>query len=80
MQITPPTVLNGLPVVRTAVCARNENVTVMVADSEAEKIIVATWWPDLGSSWSWGHYHHGEDRQAEADADFAETAARNSRR
>lgn len=78
-----PTALNGYRVIRSEqhkTCS-----TVMLIDNG--RYIVATWWPELGDSWSWGHYFHfSEDGGARNDAfddatdDFNKTAARNTGR
>lgn len=52
-----PATLNGYPVIHHhshANCA-----TVLVDRGEEERgprFVVATWWPELKTSWSWGHY------------------------
>lgn len=51
-----PATLNGAPVL--AVAAQGDRLRVLVdrgADS-AHRFVVASWWPGLGRSWSWGHY------------------------
>lgn len=71
-----PTHLNGYPVIR----ARNHMnvVTVMVFREEHfDPYVVATWWPELKTTWMWGHYHANEH---EAHESFERVAARNSDR
>lgn len=72
-----PKALNGHPVI--GVRNHPNCCTVMVQRGTAD-YVVATWWKELGASWSWGHYFHGEDAFKEAQADFTETAARNAGR
>lgn len=71
-----PKTLNGYPVIRVEqhkVCA-----TVMVErKDDPMPYVVATWWPDLGKSWSWGHYCETMD---EATTEFNEAATRNTAR
>lgn len=69
--------LNGYTVVERK--AHENCVTVMVLRKDDSEVpyVVATWWPDLGKTWSWGHYCHNIK---EADTAFAEAAVRNERR
>jgi hypothetical protein len=55
----------------------NGYVTVMVHRAHDDSYIVATWWPNLGESWSWGHYLDSRD---EADFVFTDVSKRNARR
>lgn len=78
-----PKTLNGYPVIKSEVHANC--VTVMM--DAAHKFIVATWWPELGATWSWGHYHHHNsdtdsrnDARDDADASFYDAAKRNATR
>lgn len=75
-----PQVLNGYPVVRTE---RHANcVTVMVRKDD--EFVVATWWPELKTTWMWGHYFRflGDEATAKnkAAAEFNDVAERNARR
>lgn len=73
-----PTHLNGYPVIMSTVSRRA--VTVLVDRSTSDdhiKFVVATWWPELGTSWSWGYYF--SDRK-EADRAFVEVLRRNEQR
>lgn len=76
-----PTKLNGHPVIAFNLHT-NGYATVMV--EKPGEYVVATWWPELGKSWSWGHYHQAPigdvDAYNRAQDDFAETAKRNSAR
>lgn len=77
-----PKVLNGYPVIRVE--QHGECSTVMMAG--ADKFIVATWFPNNGSGWSWGHYHHFNSDETRNDAlddatvSFNQAATRNARR
>lgn len=72
-----PETLNGSPVIRSAV--HEDCVTVMVRGPS--DYVVATWWPELGTSWSWGHYFAGPAYSlTEATKDFDRTCRRNSKR
>lgn len=76
-----PKTLNGFPVVRVE---QHKNVATVMVDKGYE-FVVATWWPDLKTTWMWGHYHlvrNGDVEAArqEARADFNETATRNADR
>jgi hypothetical protein len=72
-----PTELNGYPVIRFA--EHKNCVTVMVRREQNPAIpyVVATWWPELKSTWSWGHYCYNS---VEADAEFKAAKARNEKR
>lgn len=93
-----PETLNGYPVIKSEVHA-NGYVTIMVSKPEGgrfdtaggaagrkvSEFVVATWWPDLTTGWSWGHYFMVRDGDEElarqkANSDFFETASRNARR
>ena len=65
----PPVTLNGYPVIEYDVHANCATIMVERCDN-AIKYVVATWWPSLGTSWSWGHYCAtiGEARAAFTDA------------
>jgi hypothetical protein len=75
MQI--PKELNGKPVVHAV--AHENGIATLMMQGDGE-IIVATWWPELGASWSWGHYHRGSHVILEAGLDFDETCKRNEAR
>lgn len=89
-QMTAPAKLNGHPVIKSTV--HTNCVTVMVAKTgvwseplKIDEFVVATWWPELKSGWSWGHYFPTHfttevETRALADADFAETEKRNAER
>lgn len=69
-----PEELNGYPVIESK---QHRNChTVMVRKPHGE-LVVATWWAELGKTWSWGHYCF--DNQ-EANKAFAEASARNEKR
>lgn len=70
-----PRELNGYPVLHRE-DHRNGVFTVMVERGE-DDYAVATWWADLGATWSWGHYSTSYDVAA---ADFKQVAARNAKR
>lgn len=70
-----PLTLNGHPVVAHVVHP-NGYFTVMVHQG-GKAYCVATWWPDLKTSWCWGHYHHDYN---EAFEDFYETSINNQGR
>ena len=78
-----PHILNGHRVIKIE--AHNNCATVM-CDAPG-KYIVATWWPELKTSWMWGQYFHTgrDDIQEptawdEASLAFNATALRNERR
>jgi hypothetical protein len=81
MQITAidmtvlPTKLNGFPVEKSTKHLNGYH-TVMVKRG-ADDIVVATWWPGLGDTWSWGHY---ETSLADAERSFKIIATRNQTR
>lgn len=79
--MTPPATLNGLPVLSFVVHKNCATVAlVRGADTDpAQTTIIATWWPDLGTSWSWGHYLRGNMSKA-ARGCFDEVSARNENR
>lgn len=68
LAIDAPVILNGFPVVFsarkngtparfTAPREADESWWVVVRrDSDFQPYVVASWWPDLGSVWMWGHY------------------------
>ena len=70
-----PTELNGFAVLHAE--PHNNCATVMV-ETDFD-IVVATWWPELGPRWSWGHYFDHDDRKL-AETDFDQTAKRNAKR
>lgn len=72
-----PKTLNGYPVIGAH--NHRDNVTVMCQRGD-DDYVVATWWKDLGDSWSWGHYFDGEGAFIRACIDFNETAQRNGGR
>lgn len=68
-----PQVLNGYRVVlyeQHSGCA-----TVLV--DKGDEWVVATWWPELGETWCWGHY---VDSLLPALNEFRAVCARNERR
>ena len=71
-----PATLNGYPVIQSRV--HESCVTIMVERSDMiTPFVVATWWPALGDSWSWGHYEYCRPDALEM---FEEVAGRNRRR
>lgn len=76
MKVFPET-LNYLPVIKAEAHA-NGMVTVMVHNPEdATPYVVASWWPECGSQWSWGHYCYDK---AQADWEFGAVSERNAAR
>lgn len=71
-----PRELNGKPVIHAE---PHKNCATVLVENNGE-FIVATYWPELKNSWSWGHYFCGADAFKEATADFDKTAKRNSTR
>lgn len=67
--------LNGYPVVRSTLHLNGYS-TVMVKRGETD-YVVATWYPALGSTWSWGHY---DMDYIDAGKVYEETAKRNEQR
>jgi hypothetical protein len=82
--VRAPSKLNHCPVIQSRMHARC--FTVMM-EGEGQ-YIVATWWPDLGSTWSWGHYSPftANDQASKDEAhrlasrDFEDAAKRNIQR
>lgn len=75
--IKAPEKLNGYPVIASSIHS-NGYVTVMVErKGDYMPFVVATWYPELKSSWLWGHY---SDNRADADKDFQEAQTRNTNR
>jgi hypothetical protein len=75
--VKAPVKLNGYPVIQSAIHS-NGYVSVMVKrEDEFMPYVVATWWPELKKSWSWGHYHYDH---AEALESFNEVQERNAKR
>lgn len=72
-----PTQLNGYQIIEIRYHQNCATVMVYRPDEERAPYVVATWWPELGTTWSWGHYCTTE---AEADETFAEVRAKNARR
>lgn len=70
-----PAKLNGYPVISHTIHAT----CVTVAVDRGDCIVVATWWPELGDSWMWGHYLHGLTG-GQQQQEYLEIAARNARR
>lgn len=76
--MTAPAYLNGYPVIRYA---KHENCITVLVEKPSGELVVATWWPALSTTWSWGHYFTSpEDRQDRANCDFCATSDRNARR
>lgn len=71
-----PAELNGYPVVRKTESANVVTVMVERANTPGLPFVVATWWPELGNTWSWGHY---VERKI-ADTVFTEVLLRNDKR
>lgn len=77
LEVNVPTMLNGCQV-QESKAHLNGYVTVLVNRSTLHNpYVVATWWPELGNSWSWGHY---EDSMLDADKTFREVSRRNEQR
>jgi hypothetical protein len=72
---TVPRTLNGYPVLHRQ-AHKNGYWTVLLQTNE-NSYVVATWWPELGTTWQWGHYSND---YAEAMDDFAEVQHRNRKR
>ena len=73
-----PKTLNGYPVVLATISMKC--VTVMVDRSEKyaeQPFVVATWWPGLKETWSWGHYC---DSRKEAERVFQDVLEMNETR
>lgn len=76
-----PKELNGFPVVRVE---QHKNCSTVMIGKPGE-YVVATWWPDLKTTWMWGHYfmiRMGDVETAYRDAtkDFNTTASFNTTR
>jgi hypothetical protein len=72
-----PKALNGFPVTM-ATPHENGYVTVLVTrKDDPMPYVVATYWRDLGNSWSWGHYAATPE---EAMTDYLEASERNAER
>lgn len=72
-----PTTLNGFPV-KMVRLHLNGYATVMVErEGSIDPYVVATWWPELKDTWSWGHYERNLD---EANDKFDLISARNCNR
>lgn len=69
-----PDTLNGYPVVSKRY---HPNCVTVMVEREPGDFAVATWWPELGDKWSWGHYDMG---LVEARECMDEVAERNARR
>jgi hypothetical protein len=73
-----PARLNGAQVVRAESHGNGyATITVELANNPVTPFVVATWWPELGTSWQWGHYCRNAREAAET---FASVAARNTGR
>lgn len=70
-----PERLNGFRVISHQIHA----VCVTVAIERWDHVVIATWWPDLGNTWMWGHYLHGKTG-GQQQHEFCLVAARNARR
>lgn len=78
--VCAPKRLNGYPVERYEQHPNCFTVQVRKPDRE---IVIATWWPELKTTWMWGHYiHWGSDEQnaARAEQIWSEVTARNEGR
>lgn len=76
---TIPDMLNGYPVV--AYIEHDACATIIVdrsKDTGFTDYAVATWWPELGSTWAWGHYDLAT--YDDATKTMREVAQRNARR
>jgi hypothetical protein len=75
--MTAPKTLNGYPVIRAEV---HTNVVTVMMDAPGQ-YVVATWWPELGTAWMWGHYFRGpKDEFQAAMLAFNTIAIRNEKR
>lgn len=74
--LTAPEKLNGYPVIQSEVFAQCITV-MMLRDDPRQPFVVATWWPELKTTWSWGHY---SSSRKQADRDFFDVSRRNLRR
>lgn len=70
-----PKTLNGYPV--TGATVHKNCVTVLIDKADVPEYVVATWWPELGSTWQWGRYHNS---RAAAVRDFADISTRREAR
>lgn len=71
-----PKVLNGNEVIRFVKHDSGYS-TIMVRRDGYMPYVIATWWPELKSSWMWGHY---ENNIKDAYAVFEHVCDRNSSR
>lgn len=69
-----PAELNGYPVVKAE---RHANCWTVMVNQDGQGFAVATWWPELGTSWMWGHY---SKFRRDADRDWLEVSQRNAKR
>lgn len=61
-----PQTLNGYPVKAFTIHPQGDRALVLVCRPQAfQPWVAATWWPELGETWQWGHYF---DSWEEADA------------
>lgn len=74
--IRAPKSLNGYPVVRQR---PHPNCATVMMKRDAGDYVIATWWPDLGDSWMWGHYLP-DTTSLELDTEFRDVADRNATR
>jgi len=84
IDLVAPTTLNHCPVIKSE---KHANCFTVMMEGEGQ-YIVATWWPDLGKTWSWGHYTPFNENDAisrndahnEALDDFHHASRRNAKR
>ena len=74
--LVAPARLNGYGVNKSQVHKNCVTVAVYRPDEPELPFVVATWWPELGNSWSWGHYVS----RADMLTTFRNVAARNANR
>lgn len=71
-----PSTLNGYPVERFI---PHDNCASVMVRRGPNDFVLATWWPDLGETWMWGHYLPGASR-IEREAEWIELQDRNATR
>lgn len=53
-----PATLNGARVIAWTIAADRSRALVIVEREQAfHPIVAASWWPELGGTWMWGHYY-----------------------
>lgn len=75
MNVALPRELNGYPVIG---CVEHSNKYCSVLVKRADNdYVVATWWPELKETWSWGHY---ESSYEDASRTYEDVKRRNRMR